>query len=57
MRPSVNDPTGDTIFDPVLGMLPCWALTGLYSLCGSMVVYTNVDMLYHVTTLIGCVIL
>ena len=57
MRPSVNDPAGDTIFDPVLGMLPRWALAGLYSLCGSMVVYTNIDMLYHVATLIRCVVL
>jgi hypothetical protein len=55
--PSVNDPTGNTIFDPALGMLPRWALTGLYSLCGGMAVYTNVSMLYHVTTLIGRIVL
>src|SRR6266851_3084570 len=36
---------------------PRWALAGLYSLCGGMVVYTNVDMLYHVATLIGRVVL
>jgi len=30
---------------------------GLYSLYGGMVVYTNVDMLYHVTTLIRRVVL
>jgi hypothetical protein len=29
----------------------------LYSLCGGMVVYTNVNMLYHVATLIRCVVL
>jgi len=57
MRPSVNDPAGDTIFDPALGMLLRWALASLYSLCGSMVVYTNANMLYHVATLIGRVVL
>jgi hypothetical protein len=57
MRPSVNDPSGDTIFNTALGMLPRWALAGFYSLCGGMVVYTNVDMPYHVPTLIGHVVL
>ena len=57
IQPSVNDPAGDAIFDPALGMLPRWALAGLYSLCGGMVVYTNVDMLHHVVTLIGHVVL
>ena len=57
IQPSVDDPAGDTIFNPALGMLPCWALAGLYSLCGGMVVYTNVDMLYHISTLIRHIVL
>jgi hypothetical protein len=57
VRPSVNDPAGDTIFDPTLGPLARWAFAGLYTLCAGVVVYTNVDLLYHFATLIGRVIL
>ena len=53
----VNDPTGDTIFDPALGLLPRWAVATFYALYGGVVVYTNVDMLYHVTTLVRRVVL
>ena len=47
---NVNDPVGDTISDPALGLLPRWAVATFYALYGGVVVYTNVDMLYHVTT-------
>jgi hypothetical protein len=53
----VNDPTGDTIFEPALGLLPRWAVATFYALYGGVVVYTNVDMLYHVTTLVRRVVL
>ena len=53
--PSVNDPAGDTIFDPALGMLPRWALA-TYFLCGGAMVFTNIDILCHVATLIGRVV-
>ena len=53
IRSFVNDPAGDTIFDPALGLLPRRAVATF----GGVVVYTNVDMLYHVTTLVRRVVL
>lgn len=57
LRPSVNVPAGDTIFDPTLGPLARWAFAALYTLCAGVVVYTNVDILYHFATLVGRVLL
>jgi hypothetical protein len=57
IRSFVNDPAGDTIFDPGLGLLPRWAVATFYALYGGVVVYMNVDMLYHVTTLVRRIVL
>jgi hypothetical protein len=57
IRSFVNGPAGDTIFDPALGLLPRWAVATFYALYGGVAVYTNVDMLYHVTTLVRRVVL
>jgi hypothetical protein len=56
IRSFANDPAGDTIFDPALCPLPRWAVATFYALYGVVVVYTNVVMLYHVTTLIRRII-
>jgi hypothetical protein len=52
--PSVNVPAGDTIFDSALSpVLRCaWAV--FYTACGGFVVYTTVDALYYIATLVGC---
>jgi len=52
IRSFVNDPARNTIFDPALGLLPRWTVATFYAPYGDVVVYTNVDMLYHVTTLV-----
>jgi hypothetical protein len=57
IRSFVNDPAGDTIFDPGLGLLPRWAVATFYALYGGVVVYMNVDMLDHVTTLVRRIVL
>ena len=53
LRPSTNDPAGDTIFDPALGILPRWASATLFTLCFGMLVYTSVDVYYHIASLVG----
>ena len=57
LRPSLNKPAGDTLFDPTLSPIPRCALAAFFSLCGGLVVYTTVDAMYHFATLIGRVIL
>jgi hypothetical protein len=57
LRPSVNDPAGDTIFDPALGVLPRWACAALFTVCFGMLVYTSVDMYYHIASLFGRLVL
>ncbi|KAH9059498.1 hypothetical protein EDB87DRAFT_1684577 [Lactarius vividus] len=56
-RPSVDTPAGDTLFDPQLDPLPRFALGTFFTLCGAIVVYTTVDAMYHVATLVGRVLL
>jgi Membrane bound O-acyl transferase family len=55
--PSVEGPTGDTIFDPTLSMVPRCAWAAFSTVCGAVVVYTSVDMSYHIATLIGRILL
>jgi len=57
LRPSTKDPAGDTIFDPTLGLLPRWACAALYTVCYGMLLYTSVDMYYHIASLVGRLIL
>ena len=57
IRPSVNDPAGDTIFDSTLSTVPCFALAAFCTICGAMMVYTMVDMFYLILSLIGRILL
>ena len=57
LRPSANEPAGDTIFDPTLGLLPRWACAAFYTACYGILVYTSVDMYYHIASLVGRLIL
>ena len=57
LRPSVNDPTGDTIFDPAPDVLPRWARAALFTACCGMVVHTSVDLYYHAASLVGRLVL
>lgn len=56
-RPSVDVPAGDTIFDPTLNIVPRCAWAAFYAICGAVVVYTTVDVYYHIATLIGRILL
>jgi len=57
LRPTVDDPAGDAIFDPTLTMAPRCAWAAFYTVCGGVVVYTAVDVMYHTATLVGRVVL
>jgi hypothetical protein len=57
IRPSVNDPTGDTIFDSTLSAVPRFAWAAFCATCGAMMVYTIVDTFYLVSALIGRILL
>ena len=52
-RPSVANPPGDTIFDPSLSIVPQYACAAFYTVCGAMVLITNIDVYYYFATLIG----
>jgi len=57
LRPTLNVPAGDTIFDPTLSMVPRCAWAAFYTVCGAVVVYSSVDMYQHIATLIGRILL
>jgi len=57
VRPLIDTPEGDTFFDPHLDPLPRAALAAFLTLCGGIVVYTNIDVVYHIATLVGRVLL
>ena len=57
IRPSVDDPAGDTIFDSTLSTVPRFALAAFYTVCGTMMAYTSLDMFYLVSAFIGRVLL
>lgn len=56
-RPSLDTPAGDTLFDPELNLVPRFALAMFFTLCGGIVIYTTVDAMYHLSTLVGRVLL
>ncbi|KAH9965542.1 hypothetical protein BGW80DRAFT_1344777 [Lactifluus volemus] len=53
IRPSLNDPKGDTLFDPTMSPIPRYALAAFLGTCAAVVIYTTVDGLYHFATIIG----
>jgi hypothetical protein len=55
--PSVDGSTVDTIFDPTLSMVPRCAWAAFSTVCGTVVVYTAIEIYYHVATLIGRILL
>ena len=55
--PSVNNPGGGSLFDPTRSLLPRMALAALSAICGGVWMYSFVDSLYHIATLIGRIIL
>ncbi|KAI9450761.1 hypothetical protein F5148DRAFT_1152671 [Russula earlei] len=57
LRPSLDQPAGDTLFDPTLSLLPRCRRAVFLSLCGGVVVYTTVDAMYHAATLVGRIVL
>ncbi|KAH9041484.1 hypothetical protein EDB83DRAFT_2641863 [Lactarius deliciosus] len=56
-RPSVFALPGDTLFDPHLDPVPRAALAAFLALCGAIVMYTSIDAIYYIATLIGRVLL
>ena len=57
VRPFTDTLAGDTIFDPHLDPLPRAALAAFLALCGGIDVYAGMDIVYHIATLIGRVLL
>ena len=57
MRPSIDLPAGDTIFDPALSPLPRYAWAVLITACGGLVIHTSIDALYHLAMLVGRILL
>jgi len=56
-RPSVDLPAGDTLLDPTLSIIPRCAWAAFYTLCGGVVVFAAIDVLYHISRLVGCTLL
>ncbi|KAI9437859.1 hypothetical protein F5148DRAFT_890301 [Russula earlei] len=57
IQPSLNEPAGDTLFDPTLSALPRCARAALFTVCGGLMVYATMDALYHAATLVGRLVL
>jgi Membrane bound O-acyl transferase family len=57
LRPSVDVPAGDTLFDPTLNMVPRCAWAALYTLFEGVVVFVTMDVAYHMSTLVGRILL
>ena len=56
-RPSLSNPVGDTIFDPRLDPLPRAALAVFLTLFCGICIYTIIEVIYHIPTLVGRVLL
>ena len=53
LRPTVDVPAGDTLFDPTLSRVPRCAWATLYTFFKGVRLFVNVDMGYHAATLVG----
>ena len=56
VRPGVDNPGGDTIFDPSLTLVPRAALAALCCACTGVCGYTTIDSLYHIATIVGRIV-
>jgi hypothetical protein len=54
---SLNDPTGDPLFDPSLSLIPRFVKAAILGTCGAVAVYTTVDVLCRFGTLISGLLL
>jgi len=57
IRPSTYRLEGDTIFDETLDLLPRLLLVSCISLCGMVVIYASVDIMYQCCALFGQIVL
>jgi membrane bound O-acyltransferase family protein len=57
IRPSVSRPEGDTIFDENLRLVPRLFLASCISLCGVIVIYSSVEVMYQVCALFSQIVL
>ncbi|KAI0285748.1 hypothetical protein BC826DRAFT_918498 [Russula brevipes] len=57
VRPSTYRLEGDTIFDETLDLFPRLLLVSCISLCGMIVIYSSVDIMYQVCALFGQIVL
>jgi Membrane bound O-acyl transferase family len=57
IRPSTYNLEGDTIFDETLDLVPRLLRVTCISLCGMMVIYSSVDIMYQVSALFGQIVL
>ena len=57
IRPSLGTFAGDTFFDPRLDPLPRAALAAFITLCCGFAAYTTIEVMYHISTLVGRVLL
>ena len=56
-RPALDTLEGGSFFDPDLDPLTNAAMAAFFTICGGIVVYTSVDAMYHMATLVGRVLL
>jgi len=54
--PSASSLEGDTIFDETLSLVPRLLLVSCISLCGMVVIFTSVEVMYQVCALFGQII-
>jgi len=56
LRPSANNPKGDSIFDPNLPFVPRAALAAFCGVCGGVCAYAMIESTYHFATLVGRIV-
>jgi len=57
IRPSLSRLEGDTIFDETFDLVPRLLLVSCISLCGMIVIYSSVEVMYQVCALFGQIVL
>jgi Membrane bound O-acyl transferase family len=57
IRPSLSHLEGDTVFDETLDLLPRLFLVSSISFCGTIVIYSSVEVMYQVCALFGQIVL